>query len=136
MVLPLEDKLNVNQLEWEDYDLQKAGVPLLNRRLLKFKYALMLHQKKACLEDWLSRYLVVADSLSDGIEPVLLWLRTPLMLSVLNGHTDCVYSLLNKGASVDAKDKWGRTALHRGVSRIATWPAEGTTLSSYSPELN
>lgn len=37
------------------------------------------------------------------------------MLSVLNGHTDCVYSLLNKGASVDAKDKWGRTALHRGV---------------------
>lgn len=42
-------------------------------------------------------------------------LRTPLMLSVLNGHTDCVYSLLNKGADVDAKDKWGRTALHRGV---------------------
>lgn len=42
-------------------------------------------------------------------------LRTPLMLSVLNGHTDCVYSLLNKGANVDAKDKWGRTALHRGV---------------------
>lgn len=37
------------------------------------------------------------------------------MLSVLNGHTDCVYSLLNKGANVDAKDKWGRTALHRGV---------------------
>lgn len=39
------------------------------------------------------------------------------MLSVLNGHTDCVYSLLNKGANVDAKDKWGRTALHRGVSK-------------------
>jgi serine/threonine-protein phosphatase 6 regulatory ankyrin repeat subunit A len=39
------------------------------------------------------------------------------MLSVLNGHTDCVYSLLNKGANVDAKDKWGRTALHRGVSQ-------------------
>lgn len=37
------------------------------------------------------------------------------MLSVLSGHTDCVYSLLNKGASVEAKDKWGRTALHRGV---------------------
>lgn len=37
------------------------------------------------------------------------------MLSVLSGHTDCVYSLLNKGANVDAKDKWGRTALHRGV---------------------
>uniref|UniRef100_A0A8C9RUE2 Ankyrin repeat domain 28 n=1 Tax=Scleropages formosus TaxID=113540 RepID=A0A8C9RUE2_SCLFO len=42
--------------------------------------------------------------------------QTPLMLSVLSGHTDCVYSLLNKGASVEAKDKWGRTALHRGVS--------------------
>lgn len=39
------------------------------------------------------------------------------MLSVLSGHTDCVYSLLNKGASVEAKDKWGRTALHRGVKR-------------------
>uniref|UniRef100_A0A4W5L3B7 Uncharacterized protein n=1 Tax=Hucho hucho TaxID=62062 RepID=A0A4W5L3B7_9TELE len=35
------------------------------------------------------------------------------MLSVLSGHTDCVYSLLYKGASVEAKDKWGRTALHR-----------------------
>ncbi|XP_045075095.1 serine/threonine-protein phosphatase 6 regulatory ankyrin repeat subunit A-like [Coregonus clupeaformis] len=41
--------------------------------------------------------------------------QTPLMLSVLSGHTDCVYSLLNKGASVEAKDKWGRTALHRGA---------------------
>lgn len=41
------------------------------------------------------------------------------MLSVLSGHTDCVYSLLNKGASVEAKDKWGRTALHRGVRRRA-----------------
>lgn len=46
-------------------------------------------------------------------------LRTPLMLSVLNGHTDCVYSLLNKGANVDAKDKWGRTALHRGVRKYS-----------------
>lgn len=41
--------------------------------------------------------------------------QTPLMLSVLSGHTDSVYSLLNKGASVEAKDKWGRTALHRGA---------------------
>ncbi|TNN02474.1 hypothetical protein fugu_009961 [Takifugu bimaculatus] len=41
--------------------------------------------------------------------------QTPLMLSVLSGHSDCVYSLLNKGASVEAKDKWGRTALHRGA---------------------
>lgn len=39
------------------------------------------------------------------------------MLAVLSGHTDCVYSLLNKGANVEAKDKWGRTALHRGVSK-------------------
>lgn len=49
----------------------------------------------------------------------VLSLRTPLMLSVLSGHTDCVYSLLNKGASVEAKDKWGRTALHRGVRRFS-----------------
>ncbi|XP_045062236.1 serine/threonine-protein phosphatase 6 regulatory ankyrin repeat subunit A-like [Coregonus clupeaformis] len=27
--------------------------------------------------------------------------QTPLMLSVLSGHTDCLYSLLNKGASGD-----------------------------------
>ena len=57
------------------------------------------------------------DGVSVVIELLLLLPRTPLMLSVLNGHTDCVYSLLNKGANVDAKDKWGRTALHRGVSR-------------------
>lgn len=44
------------------------------------------------------------------------------MLSVLSGHTDCVYSLLNKGASVEAKDKWGRTALHRGVRRFSYIP--------------
>lgn len=41
--------------------------------------------------------------------------RTPLMLAVLNGHTDCVYFLISKGANVGARDKWGRTALHRGV---------------------
>ena len=41
------------------------------------------------------------------------------MLSVLSGHTDCVYSMLNKGASIEAKDKWGRTALHRGVSKTS-----------------
>uniref|UniRef100_A0A671LFV7 Serine/threonine-protein phosphatase 6 regulatory ankyrin repeat subunit A-like n=1 Tax=Sinocyclocheilus anshuiensis TaxID=1608454 RepID=A0A671LFV7_9TELE len=41
--------------------------------------------------------------------------QTPLMLSVLGGHTDCVYSLINKGANVDAKDMWGHTALHRGA---------------------
>lgn len=38
------------------------------------------------------------------------------MLAVLSGHTECVCSLLNKGANVEAKDKWGRTALHRGVN--------------------
>ena len=37
------------------------------------------------------------------------------MLAVLSGHTECVYSLLSKGANVEAKDRWGRTALHRGV---------------------
>lgn len=42
--------------------------------------------------------------------------RTPLMLAVLNGHADCVYSLLSQGASVENQDRWGRTALHRGVS--------------------
>lgn len=38
------------------------------------------------------------------------------MLAVLNGHAECVYYLINKGANVGARDKWGRTALHRGVS--------------------
>lgn len=37
------------------------------------------------------------------------------MLAVLNGHTECVYSLLSQGASVENRDRWGRTALHRGV---------------------
>lgn len=43
------------------------------------------------------------------------------MLAVLSGHTDCVYSLLNKGANVEAKDKWGRTALHRGVNCLVSF---------------
>lgn len=46
--------------------------------------------------------------------------RTPLMLAVLGGHTDCVYVLLRKGAGVEARDKWGRTALHRGVRNTHT----------------
>uniref|UniRef100_A0A9J7Y3M3 Ankyrin repeat domain 28 n=2 Tax=Cyprinus carpio TaxID=7962 RepID=A0A9J7Y3M3_CYPCA len=46
---------------------------------------------------------------------IYMFFRTPLMLSVLGGHTECVYSLINKGANVDAKDKRGRTALHRGA---------------------
>lgn len=37
------------------------------------------------------------------------------MLAVLNGHTECVFSLLSQGASVENQDRWGRTALHRGV---------------------
>ncbi|XP_038851061.1 serine/threonine-protein phosphatase 6 regulatory ankyrin repeat subunit A-like [Salvelinus namaycush] len=54
--------------------------------------------------------------------------QTPLMLSVLSGHTDCVYSLLNKGA----RDKWHRTALHRRVVRRrpdTSWCCGG----SYTP---
>lgn len=43
--------------------------------------------------------------------------RTPLMLAVLGGHTDCVHFLLEKGALPDAKDKRSSTALHRGVSQ-------------------
>ena len=38
------------------------------------------------------------------------------MLAVLGGHTDCVHLLLDNGASPDAKDKRGSTALYRGVS--------------------
>lgn len=43
--------------------------------------------------------------------------RSPLMLAVLGGHTDCVHFLLEKGALPDAKDKRGSTALHRGVGQ-------------------
>lgn len=39
--------------------------------------------------------------------------QTPLMMAVLSGHTECVYSLLSQGASVESQDRWGRTALHR-----------------------
>lgn len=46
--------------------------------------------------------------------------RTALMLAVLNGHTECVYSLLSQGASVENQDRWGRTALHRGVRHSHT----------------
>uniref|UniRef100_A0A8C1D511 Ankyrin repeat domain 28b n=1 Tax=Cyprinus carpio carpio TaxID=630221 RepID=A0A8C1D511_CYPCA len=56
-----------------------------------------------------------ADLQNCGVLFIYVILRTPLMLSVLGGHTDCVYSLINKGANVDAKDKRGRTALHRGA---------------------
>lgn len=55
------------------------------------------------------------------------------MLAVLSGHTDCVYSLLNKGANVEAKDKWGRTALHRGVRRRSRWSYRHTQTQSRSP---
>lgn len=40
------------------------------------------------------------------------------MLAVMNGHVDCVHLLLEKGATVDAGDKRGRTTLHRAVSSI------------------
>uniref|UniRef100_A0A8C9V945 Ankyrin repeat domain 52a n=1 Tax=Scleropages formosus TaxID=113540 RepID=A0A8C9V945_SCLFO len=40
---------------------------------------------------------------------------TPLMLAVLGSHTGCVHVLLERGATADAGDKRGRTALHRAV---------------------
>ena len=81
-----------------------------------FKYTLKLSQRKTCLESRPAQCALRGEvSVVTGL--LLSLPRTPLMLSVLNGHTDCVYSLLNKGANVDAKDRWGRTALHRGVSR-------------------
>ena len=82
-----------------------------------FKCALKLsHRKKGLFRKQASPACFPGEvSVVTGL--LLLLPRTPLMLSVLNGHTDCVYSLLNKGASVDARDRWGRTALHRGVSR-------------------
>lgn len=64
--------------------------------------------------------------------------RTPLMLAVLGGHTDCVHFLLEKGALPDAKDKRGSTALHRGVShsacRSVAISLHWTTLVSLSQE--
>jgi serine/threonine-protein phosphatase 6 regulatory ankyrin repeat subunit C len=41
--------------------------------------------------------------------------ETPLMLSVLHNHYECVKILIEKGASSTAKDDFGRTALHRVV---------------------
>uniref|UniRef100_A0A8C9U6X0 Ankyrin repeat domain 52a n=2 Tax=Scleropages formosus TaxID=113540 RepID=A0A8C9U6X0_SCLFO len=41
--------------------------------------------------------------------------RTPLMLAVLGSHTGCVHVLLERGATADAGDKRGRTALHRAA---------------------
>lgn len=76
------------------------------------------------------------DEVSVVTELLLLLPRTPLMLSVLNGHTDCVYSLLNKGANVDAKDKWGRTALHRGVSRSVLASFLKVFMTSFYLKLN
>ena len=42
--------------------------------------------------------------------------RTPLMVAVANGYTDCAMLLLSTGARVDLTDIYGRTALHRAVS--------------------
>jgi ankyrin repeat protein len=36
---------------------------------------------------------------------------TPLFISAEKGHTNTVLALLQAGAAVDAKDKWGDTAL-------------------------
>lgn len=65
---------------------------------------------------WISDICMDTVSLMNGFIVCGVVVRTPLMLAVLGGHTDCVYLLLSKGASVEARDKWGRTALHRGVS--------------------
>uniref|UniRef100_A0A803SNL4 Ankyrin repeat domain 52 n=1 Tax=Anolis carolinensis TaxID=28377 RepID=A0A803SNL4_ANOCA len=46
---------------------------------------------------------------------MLIEILTPLMLAITNGHVDCVHLLLEKGSTVDAADKRGRTALHRGA---------------------
>lgn len=55
------------------------------------------------------------------------------MLAVLNGHTECVYSLLSQGANVENQDRWGRTALHRGVTVIhATLTYRRIEFSSFS----
>lgn len=40
------------------------------------------------------------------------------MLAIMNGHVDCVHLLLEKGSTADAADLRGRTALHRGVSKL------------------
>lgn len=62
-------------------------------------------------------------NVNDCVVP--LFLRTPLMLAVLGGHTDCVHLLLEKGAWPDAKDKGGSTALHRGVSHTTELSSTG-----------
>lgn len=68
--------------------------------------------------------------------PPLCLCRTPLMLAVLNGHAECVFSLLSHGASVEHQDRWGRTALHRGVGHQrragspSCWPWKPSLISS------
>ena len=39
------------------------------------------------------------------------------MMAVAHGHTDAVLLLVNYGANLSTTDKYGRTALHRGVGR-------------------
>lgn len=55
--------------------------------------------------------------------------RTPLMLAVLGGHTDCVVLLLERGACPDLRDRKGRTALHRAVSFTLTLHCSSHRLS-------
>ena len=47
---------------------------------------------------------------------VCVFARTPLMLSVGNGHLDSSSLLISLGANVHAVDANHRTALHRAVS--------------------
>ena len=42
------------------------------------------------------------------------------MLAMSHGHTDAVLFLIHYGANLCATDKYGRTALHRGVCTIIT----------------
>ena len=44
------------------------------------------------------------------------YLRTPLMLSVMNGHHGVAQILVEHGAQVDCADKNLHTALHAAVS--------------------
>lgn len=41
--------------------------------------------------------------------------QTPLHLAAHNGKSECALLLLQRGALVDARDKWGDTAFHKAV---------------------
>lgn len=46
--------------------------------------------------------------------------RSPLALAALRGHTDCVHTLLNQGASPHCRDQqYGRSPVHLAGGLIA-----------------